>query len=109
MSPGAFWLAVVGGMLVTFATRASFFILPQTERLPRLFLRGLRFVPPAVLGALVATMVADPLAESGFRTAWPRLAAVLVAAIFGWRTRNMWGTIGLGMVSLWVLQSVASP
>ena len=107
MSPGAFWLAVAGGMLVTFGTRASFFMLPQAERLPPLFRRGLRFVPPAVLGALVATMVTEPVVELGFTGAWPRLAAILVAAASGWKTRNMWVTIGLGMVSLWVLQSVA--
>jgi len=106
VTPAEFWLAVSGGMLVTFATRVSFFILPHEERLPAVFRRGLRFVPPAVLGALVASMLAQPVAESGLAAAWPRLAAAGLAAAAGWRTRNMWVTIGLGMIALWLLQAL---
>ena len=106
MSTTSFWLAVFGGMLVTFATRVSFFALPHLDRLPPLFLRGLRFVPAAVLGALLATLLATPVAELGWSAAWPRLAAAAVAGVAGLRTRNTWITIGLGMVTLWVLQAV---
>jgi len=107
MSPGTFWLAVAGGMLVTFATRVSFFALPHLDRLPPLFRRGLRFVPPAVLGALVASMLAGPIAEVGLVGAWPRLAAAGLAAVAGWRTKNAWVTIGLGLTALWLLQALA--
>ena len=107
MSPGTFWLAVAGGMLVTFGTRISFFILPHQDRLPPLFRRGLRFVPPAVLGALLASMLADPIAELGLVGSWPRLAAAGLAAVAGWWTKNTWVTIGLGMAALWLLQALA--
>ncbi len=106
MSPQAFWLAVAGGALVTFATRLSFFALPHQDRLPSLFRRGLRFVPAAVLAAILASMLADPVVESGWAVAWPRLAAAAVAAVAGWRTRNTWVTIGLGMGALWGLQAL---
>jgi len=107
MSPGTFWLAVAGGMLVTFGVRVSFFALPHQDRLPPLFRRGLRFVPSAVLGALLASMLADPVAEFGLVGAWPRLAAASLAALAGWRTKNTWVTIGLGMAALWLLQALA--
>jgi branched-subunit amino acid transport protein len=94
-------------MAVTFAIRASFFFLPQAERMPALFRRGLVFVPPAVLSAILATMVSEPVVEDGIAVAWPKLAAIAVAAAAGWRTRNMWVTIGLGMVALWALQGLA--
>ena len=106
MSPETFWLAVAGGMLVTFGTRVSFFILPHQDRLPPLFRRGLRFVPPAVLGALLVSMLAGPVAELGLVGAWPRLAAAGLAATAGWRTKNTWVTIGLGMATLWLLQAL---
>lgn len=108
MTPQTFWLAVAGGMLVTFGTRVSFFVLPHQERLPRIFRRGLRFVPPAVLGALVATTLANSLAELGLSGAWPRLAAAALAALAGWRTKNTWVTIGLGMAALWTLQALSA-
>ena len=108
MSPQAFWIAVAGGALVTFATRLSFFALPHLDRLPRLFRRGLRFVPAAVLGALLASMLADPVVESGWAVAWPRLVAAALAAFAGWRTRNTWVTIGLGLAALWGLQALFS-
>lgn len=108
MSPGTFWMAVAGGMLVTFGTRLSFFVMPHQDRLPPLFRRGLRFVPPAVLGALLATMLGSPVAELGLIGAWPRLAAAGLAAIAGWRTKNTWITIGLGMATLWLLQPLAT-
>jgi branched-subunit amino acid transport protein len=107
VSPATFWLAVAGGMAVTFATRASFFFLPQADRMPATFRRGLRFVPPAVLSAILVTMISDPVAEDGLAAAWPQLAAIAVAAIAGWQTRNTWITIGLGMVALWALQALA--
>jgi branched-subunit amino acid transport protein len=106
VTPGDFWLAVAGGMLVTFGTRASFFLLPHQDRLPSLFRRGLRFVPAAVLGALLATLLADPVVERGLAGAWPRLAATALAAAAGWRTKNAWVTIGLGLTSLWLLQAL---
>lgn len=107
MSPTSFWLAVAGGMAVTFATRASFFFLPQADRMPPIFRRGLRFVPPAVLSAILASMISDPVVQDGLAAAWPQLAAISVAALAGWRTRNTWITIGLGMVALWALQALA--
>jgi branched-subunit amino acid transport protein len=99
-------MAVAGGMAVTFATRTSFFFLPQADRMPAIFRRGLRFVPPAVLSAILATMVSDPIARDGLAAAWPQLAAVGLAAVVGWRTRNTWITIGLGIAALWAFQSL---
>jgi len=49
----SFWLAAFGMGLVTFALRASLLVLPERVRLPELVRRSLRFVPAAVLCAII--------------------------------------------------------
>ncbi len=99
------WAVILGGMAVTYAARLSFIMLPQSERLPPFFRRGLRLVAPAVLAAILAPQVF--LIDSGIPIVLsPRPWAAGVAALIGWRTRNAWLAIGGGMVTLWVLQSI---
>ena len=101
------WAVILGGMIVTYATRLSFIILPRPERLPEYFRRGLRLVAPAVLAAILAPQVI--VLESGQPVLFgPRPLAAAVAALIGWRTRNAWLAIGAGMVSLWALQAVGA-
>ena len=105
MTSAETWAVIVGGMVVTYATRLSFFLLPHPERLPEVFRRGMRLVAPAVLAAIIVPQVIVP--ESGQAEFFgPRPAAALFAALIGWRTRNTWLAIGGGMVSLWILQAV---
>ena len=53
MNEQALWIIILGGMLVTYGLRLSFIALMPPERLPSLLRRGLRFVPPAILAALI--------------------------------------------------------
>ena len=99
------WAVILGGMVVTFATRLSFIALPRPERMPDLFRRGLRLVAPSVLSAILMPQVVV-LAESKPVFLGPRPLAAVVAGLIGWRTRNAWLAIGGGMVSLWILQAI---
>jgi|SRR3990170_3889139 len=104
MTTAELWTIIFGGMVVTYAARLSFILLPHPERLPRFFQRGLRLVPPAVLAAILAPQVI--LLGSGAPILLsPRLWAASLAALVGWRTRNAWLAIGSGMVTLWILQT----
>jgi branched-subunit amino acid transport protein len=97
-------LAVAG--LLTFATRLSFIALLGRVELPPLLVRALRFVPPAVLSAIVFTEI---LVKDGAPDLSPgnvRLLAGAAAALVAWKTRNVLLTIGVGMAALWVAQSV---
>ena len=54
------WIIILGGMLVTYLIRLSFILLIPLERFPERFQRGLRFVPPAVLAALITPELFRP-------------------------------------------------
>jgi branched-subunit amino acid transport protein len=96
-------LLIFAGMaLVTYFTRYTAIALLGWE-LPTLVRRWLRYVPAAVLAALVAPAALAPegRVEFGLR-AW----AVLAGAVVAWRTRNVLWTILGGMGVFWLLRAV---
>lgn len=91
-------IAVIG--LVTFAIRFSFVgLVGWIDGLPPRLERALRFVPAAVLAALVApsVVVVDP----GSGLAFDKLLAGGVAVAVAWRTASILPTLAAGMVTLW--------
>ncbi|HEY6099339.1 MAG TPA: AzlD domain-containing protein [Anaeromyxobacter sp.] len=97
-------LALAG--LLTFATRLSFIVLLGRLEVPPIFVRALRFVPPAVLSAIIATEVLVRDGRPDLSLGNLRLVVSVIAALVAWRTRNVFLTIGVGMASLWVAQAV---
>lgn len=65
--------------------------------------RGLRFIPPAVLSALVLPAIAT---SNGHFEIGPRMAAGLVAVVVAWKTRSVFFTIVAGMAALWIIQTL---
>ena len=101
------WLLVLvlAGAL-TFATRLSFIALLGHRELPPIVGRALRFVPPAVLSAIIFP---ELLVRDGVPNLSPmndRLLAGVIAAGVAWRTRSVLLTIAAGMASLWTLQAI---
>lgn len=75
------WFAALGGMmLVTYSVRLLPFLVPTMDNLPPTVRRGLRYVPPAALGALIFP---DALTASAGGTAGVAisLGALLIAGI----------------------------
>ena len=68
--------------------------------------RALRFVPTAVLTAVVVPplLYDDGALEASLGN--ERLLAGLVAALIAWRTRSVLFTLGGGMATLWTLQAI---
>lgn len=97
-------LAVAG--LLTFLTRLSFIALLGRFELPPLAARALRFVPPAVLSAIILPelVLRGGELQLGWRNA--RLLAGLAAALVAWWSRNVFLTIAVGMAALWGLQAL---
>jgi len=98
------WLTLAAAGLLTYLTRLSFMGLLQHWQMPDMLRRALRFVPPAVLSAIIFP---DLLLRDGvlaFSLDNYRLLAGVVAALVGWRTRNILWTIASGMATLYLLQ-----
>ena len=106
MSTPALWLTILGAGAVTFALRLSFIVLLERIRIPPTFRRALRFVPAAVLTAVVIPLLfyEDGVLEVSLGN--ERLLAGLVAALIAWRTRSVLFTLGGGMATLWALQAM---
>ncbi len=103
MSEQALWVIVLSGMAVTYAMRLSFVALIPIAWLPPILRRGLRFVPPAILAAIITPELLRPLGDWDLSLGNHRLLAGLLAALVAWRFRNTWLTIGVGMGALWLL------
>ncbi|TVR88219.1 MAG: AzlD domain-containing protein [Trueperaceae bacterium] len=96
------WFTIVGMALVTFALRGSFLLAADRTTLRPLVQRALRYVPPAVLAAIVAPALAQP-SGAAIGPFDLRLIAGLVAGLVAWRTRGILATFGTGMLTLWGL------
>ena len=106
MSTLALWGVILGGMAVTYATRLSFLVIVPHDRLPQLARRALRFVPPAVLAAIILPELIRPGGTLDLSLGNDRWIAGIVAALVAWRFKNTWLTIGAGMIALWGLRAI---
>lgn len=98
------WLMMAAGGLLTFATRLSFILLLDRWMPPHFLQRALRFVPPAVLSAIIVPELLQNnggLVLTGFN---PRLLAGILAGLVAWRTRSVLLTVAVGMAALLLIQ-----
>jgi branched-subunit amino acid transport protein len=98
------WLVMLIGGLLTFATRLSFILLLERVRMPDWFRRGLRFVPVAVLSAIILPDLVSPNGSLFLSWRNPQLLAGLAAILVAWKTKNVILTILAGMAALLVFQ-----
>ena len=106
MSTLTLWLTIVGAGAVTFALRLSFIALVGGIETPLLLGRALRFVPAAVLTAVVIPLLFYKNGALEVSLGNERLLAGLVAVLIAWRTRSVLFTLGGGMATLWTLQAM---
>jgi branched-subunit amino acid transport protein len=100
------WLTVLLGGLITYAERLSLIVPMGRVTLPPVLVRGLRFVPPAVLTAIIVPELLLPRGELDFSLGNARLLAGVLAAVIAWWSRNVILTVVSGMVTLWVLTAL---
>lgn len=105
------WLVVAVAGVGTFSIRASFlFLLGRVDGIPARAERALRFVPAAVLAALVVPsflqveggpLAARPtLASVVAAFSGPRFLAGVIAAAVAYRTESILATILVGLIAL---------
>ena len=102
----AIWLTMIGVGILTFLIRFSFIALLERWQAPAIVQRALRFVPVAVLTAIIIPELVLNTGALNLSPANPRLLAALAAALVAWKTKNIVLTIVVGMVSFWLLNLV---
>ncbi len=100
------WLVILLAGLLTFGTRLSFILLLDRLKIPAWFRRGLRFVPVAVLSAIILPELASRNTVLDLSLRNPQLYAGALAVLVAWRTRNVLLTIVIGMAALLIFQAV---
>ena len=98
------WIVMIVLGVFTFATRLSFIALLEKINLPRTLQRGLRFVPIAVLSAIIAPELGYSNNALAISPTNPRLLAGIVATLVAIKTRNVLWTILAGMAVFWLLR-----
>ena len=98
------WLVILIGGLLTYAMRLSFIYFLANLAVPELVRRALRFVPPAVLTAIVLPELMAPAGIYDLSVGNHRLLAGGLAVLVAWRTKSVLATILAGMLVLAALQ-----
>ena len=94
-------LLIAGMVAATFLVRYPVLALLGKVSMPDPMLRALRYVPAAVLTAIIVpeVLLADgqlKIIDNGY------LIASVVAALVSWRTKSLLLTIVVGMAALWL-------
>lgn len=88
--------------VVTYSIRLGPILFFSQREMPDWLRRMLRYVPTAVLTAIVVPEMLFPGGELALSWMNMRLAAGAAAAFVAWRTHNVLWTIAVGMAVLWV-------
>jgi branched-subunit amino acid transport protein len=100
------WLIIIGMGLITYTIRLSPILLLERVGMPSELQQALKFVPAAVLSAIIFPELLMPGGTLDISLGNERLLAGVLAAVVAWRTQNVLVTIGAGMVALWILQAM---
>ncbi len=102
------WAVMILGGLLTFGMRFSFIYLLGRVDVPPLVRRALRFVPPAVLSALIVPALLMPSGTLDLSLGNERWLAGLAAILVAWRTKSVLLTILAGIAALVILKLLVS-
>jgi branched-subunit amino acid transport protein len=100
------WIIVLGMGLITFGLRLSMIVGSGRLTISEPLQRALRYAPAAVLSAIILPEMLQPGGTLDVSLGNARLLAGLMAIAVAWRTQNMIWTVGVGMVTLWVLPAL---
>jgi branched-subunit amino acid transport protein len=98
------WIVMIALGLLTFAIRFSFIALLERIKLPVTFQRALRFVPIAVLSAIIAPELGYSNNMLAISPTNPRLIAGVIATAVAFWTKNVFWTLLAGMAVFWILR-----
>lgn len=98
------WLIIIGMGVITYTIRLSMILMSGKVQLNDQLQGALRYVPPAVLSAIIVPEMIQPGGTLDISLGNERLLAGLIAIVVAWYTQNMIWTVAIGMITLWLLQ-----
>jgi branched-subunit amino acid transport protein len=99
-------LLIAGMSIATMATRIPVLLWFSRRKMPEGILRALRYVPPAVLAAIIAPAVLMPGGQLSLSLDNAALPAALIAILVSYRTRNLLLTIVIGMAAFFLIRTL---
>ncbi|MCW5875863.1 MAG: AzlD domain-containing protein [Anaerolineales bacterium] len=90
-------LLIAGMAAATMVSRIPLLLWLSNRQLPQGLFAALRYVPPAVLAAIILPPIFTPGGQLALGLHNPALGASLVAVLVSWRTRSLLLTIVIGM------------
>lgn len=100
-------LMILGMTGVTFGVRYFLFALADRIRMAPWIEASLKFIPPAVLSAIILPAVLLPRGEWELTFANPYLVAAVATTAAGLLTRNLLATIAVGLAAFFALRLIA--
>ena len=101
-----FWIVIVSVGLLNYLSRLSFIAFFANRSMPPLLARALKFVPAAMLTALIVPMVIAAPSLAGGVQIDARLPAAVIAVVVAYRVRGTIATLVTGMTALWVFRAL---
>ena len=100
------WLIIILGGLFTLGVRSSIILAIDKITMPEWFKRSLRYIPTAILSAIILPGLVAPDGKMVVSLHNTQLLAGLVAILAAWWTKNVLLTILLGAASLVILRLI---
>lgn len=99
------WIIMIAVGILTYLTRLSFILLLDKWQPPQIVTSALRYVPVAVLTAIIVPelVVVDNALDFSLGNA--RLLAGILAILVAWRTRSALWTIAAGFAAFLLLNA----
>lgn len=102
------WAVIVIVGALNYLSRLSFIAVFSRRQISPLLVRAFRYVPAAMLTALVLPMVVAGNGAGAASVIAPRTIAAVAAGAVAYLTRSTLKTLAVGMLALWALQALAA-
>ncbi|MBN1304122.1 MAG: AzlD domain-containing protein [Anaerolineales bacterium] len=106
LKPEIIWGLILVIALGNFLLRFSFLYLFGRVEAPQWLTRLLRFVPAAVLSALVIPALVAPKNIIDISLGNERLIAGLAGMLAAWYSKNILATLAVGLTIFWILRLI---
>jgi branched-subunit amino acid transport protein len=100
------WGVIFAAGAITFSIRLSFIFILERVTIPDWFKRSLRYVPAAVLSAILVPELTNWNGKMDLTWQNPQIFAGLLAILVAWRTRNVVFTLASGLACFFLLTTL---